>query len=126
MKKASKPNSKATLKKNLVPHRTKSHVSSTTHPKKIRHPKQTKPRSTKPRQKPHKSPEKQLGILLDDDNDLDLLDMSPMPGVNMSMMSQEGGDNLSGAPLVPRRLFFSQSQCPSSEEKEEVKEAEPT
>ena len=125
MKQASKPNSRATKKKSKVPHLTKSHVSSTARPKKVRHPKQTKPRSTLPRQKSHNSPEMQLGILLDDDNDLDLLDMSSMPGVNMSMMSQEGGDNLSGAPLVPRRLFFSQSQCPSSEEKEEVKEAEP-
>ncbi len=126
MKQASKPNSRATKKKSKVPHLPKSHVSSTARPKKVLHPKQTKPRSTKPRQKPHKSPEKQLGILLDDDNDLDFLDMSSMPGVNMSMMSQEAGDNFPGAPLAPRRLFCSQSQSPSSEEKEEVKETEQT
>jgi hypothetical protein len=123
VKQASKPSSRATKKKSKVPHLPKSHVSSTARPKKVRHPKQTKPRSTKPRQKPHKSPEKQLGVLLDDDNDLDLLDMSSIPGVNMSMMSQEAGDNFPGAPLVPRRLFFSQSQGTSSEEMEEVKES---
>ena len=125
VKQTSKPSSRATKKKSKVPHLPKSHVSSTARPKKVRHPKQTKPRSTKPRQKPHKSPEKQLCVLLDDDNDLDLLDMSSIPGVNMSMMSQEAGDNLPGAPLVPRRLFFSQSQGTSSEEQEQVKEAEP-
>ena len=125
VKQTSKPNSRTTKKKSKVPHQPKSHVSSTARPKKIRQPKQTKPRSTKPRQKPHKSPEKQLSVLLDDDNNFDLLDMSSIPGVNMSMMSQEAGDNLPGAPLVPRRLFFSQSQGTSSEEQEQVKEAEP-
>ncbi|MFM7725850.1 MAG: hypothetical protein ACKO7B_04050 [Flavobacteriales bacterium] len=122
----SKPSLRATKKKSKVPHSPKSHVSSTARPKKVRHPKQTKPRSTKPRQKPHKSPEKQLSVLLDDDNNFDLLDMSSIPGVNMSMMSQEAGDNLPGASLAPRRLFFSQSQGTSSEEQEQVKEAEPT
>lgn len=126
MKQNSKPSSRAIKKKSKVPHSPKSHVSSTARPKKVRHPKQTKPRSTKPRQKPHKSPEKQLSVLLDDDNNFDLLDMSSIPGVNMSMMSQEAGDNLPGASLVPRRLFFSQSQGTSSEEQEQVNEAEQT
>lgn len=125
VKQASKPSSRATKKKSKVPHLPKSHVSSTARPKKVRHPKQTKPRSTKPRQKPHKSPEKQLSVLLDDDINFDLLDMSSIPGVNMSMMSQEAGDNLPGASLVPRRLYFSQSQGTSSDEQEQVKEAEP-
>ena len=82
----------STNQRKKVPPKAKIQTSATALQKKISHRQPYETKSVVRPQDPLTTNEPQSVVLFDDDNDLDLLDMSSIPGGTMSRMNQQEPD----------------------------------